>query len=42
MMTQLNLEPPPVKTAAQFRGIVANDLQVWKKIVTDAGITLEN
>lgn len=37
-MARLNLEPPPVKTQAQFRDIVANDLIVWKKIVDDAGI----
>lgn len=40
-MSQMNFEPPPVKTAAQFKTIVANDLQMWRKIVQDAGITPE-
>lgn len=40
-MTALNFEPPPVKTPAQFKSIVANDLQMWRKIVQDAGITPE-
>jgi tripartite-type tricarboxylate transporter receptor subunit TctC len=38
-MAQMNFEPPPVKSAAQFKSIVANDLQMWRKIVLDAGIT---
>jgi tripartite-type tricarboxylate transporter receptor subunit TctC len=37
-MATMNFEPPPVKTAAQFKAIVANDLQTWRKIVQDAGI----
>ena len=40
-MAALNFEPPPVKTAAQFKAIVANDLLMWRKIVQDAGITPE-
>ena len=40
-MSTMNFEPPPVKTPAQFRTIVANDLQTWRKIVQDANITPE-
>jgi len=38
----MNIAAPPTKTADQFRAIVAEDLQVWKKIVADTGITVEN
>ena len=41
-MAALNFEPPPVKTAEQFGAIVAADLQTWKKLVVDAGITPED
>ena len=37
-MSAMNFEPPPVKSAAQFKSIVANDLQMWRRIVQDAGI----
>jgi tripartite-type tricarboxylate transporter receptor subunit TctC len=40
-MSALNFEPPPVKSAAQFKSIVSSDLQMWRKIVQDAGITPE-
>lgn len=40
-MAALNFEPPPVKSAAQFKSIVSNDLQMWRKIVLDAGISPE-
>ncbi len=40
-MATLNFEPPPVKTSAQFKTIVANDLRLWRKIVADAGIVQE-
>ena len=40
-MTSMNFEPPPMKSAAQFKSIVSNDLQTWRKIVQDAGITPE-
>lgn len=42
LMKNMNFEPPPVKTQAQFRDIVRNDLQAWKKLAADAGVTLEN
>lgn len=38
----MNIASPPTKSADQFRAIVAEDLQVWKKIVADTGITVEN
>lgn len=37
-----NVGPSPLKSPDQFRAVIASDLQTWKKIVTDAGITLEN
>ncbi len=40
-MASLNFEPPPVKTAAQFKAIVSDDLRLWRKIVMDAGIQPE-
>lgn len=40
-MSSMNFEPPPVKSASQFKSIVSNDLQMWRKIVQDAGITPE-
>lgn len=42
LMQNVNFEPPPVKTQAQFRDIVRNDLQVWKKLAADAGVVLDN
>lgn len=36
LMNSLNFTPPPIKTQAQFRDIVVNDLQVRKKIAADA------
>ncbi|MBL8378141.1 MAG: tripartite tricarboxylate transporter substrate binding protein [Burkholderiales bacterium] len=41
LMSRMNFEPPPVKSAAQFRDIVTNDLQTWRKIVTDNNIKAE-
>jgi tripartite-type tricarboxylate transporter receptor subunit TctC len=38
----LNISPPQAKSPEQFRTIIGHDLQVWKKIVTDAGITPES
>ena len=40
-MAALNFEPPPVKTPAQFKAIVQNDFQMWRRIVQDAGIKPE-
>lgn len=41
-MDRLNFMAPPVKTPEQFGAIVTNDLKTWKKIATDANISLEN
>lgn len=38
----MNVGVPTIKTPEQFRDVVARDLQLWKKIVTDANITVEN
>lgn len=42
LMRNINFEPPPVKTPAQFRDIVRNDLRAWKKLAADAGVSLDN
>ncbi|GAB2483260.1 tripartite tricarboxylate transporter substrate binding protein [Comamonas humi] len=38
----LNVQPAQAKTPAQFQAIIQRDLQMWKQIVTDTGITLDN
>lgn len=38
----MNIAVPPNKTPDQFRALVVEDTAVWKKIVTDTGITLDN
>jgi tripartite-type tricarboxylate transporter receptor subunit TctC len=40
-LAALNLEPPPIKTSEEFRAIVLNDLQSWKKVVEQAGVKVE-
>jgi tripartite-type tricarboxylate transporter receptor subunit TctC len=40
-LMSMNLQPPPIKTPEQFRAIVQNDLQTWRKIVADSGITVD-
>ena len=40
-LASLNLEPPPVRSPEEFRAIVLNDLQTWKKLVTQAGVKVE-
>lgn len=42
LMTNLNFEQPPIKSSDEFRGIVRNDLLTWKKIATDANISVDN
>lgn len=42
LMQTMNFEPPPVKTPAQFREIVLNDLQTWKRLAADAGVSIDN
>lgn len=37
----LNIDPPPRRTPEEFRAIMLRDLETWKKIVVDAGITLD-
>ena len=41
LMSNMNIEPPPIWTTQQFRAMIAGDLEVWKKIVQDAKITPE-
>ena len=41
MMVRMNIEAPPIWSTEQFRDMIRNDLQVWKKIVADGKITPE-
>ena len=41
-MNTLNLEPPPVKTQAQFRDLFVSDLALWKTLASQAGVSLDN
>lgn len=41
-VASMNISMPGQKTPDQFRAIIAKDLALWKKIVTDAGITVDN
>lgn len=38
----MNISVPPTKTPERFRALVEEDLQIWKKIVAETGITVEN
>lgn len=38
----LNVSPAQAKTPAQFQAVIARDLKMWRQIVTDTGITLDN
>ncbi|MDO9434880.1 tripartite tricarboxylate transporter substrate binding protein [Hydrogenophaga sp.] len=38
----MNIAVPPNKTPDQFRSLVVEDTAIWKKIVTETGITLDN
>lgn len=42
LLSRLNFEPPPMKSPEEFRKIVETDLATWKKIATDAKISVEN
>uniref|UniRef100_UPI003F496A29 Bug family tripartite tricarboxylate transporter substrate binding protein n=1 Tax=Cupriavidus yeoncheonensis TaxID=1462994 RepID=UPI003F496A29 len=42
MMKSMNFLPPPVKSTAQFREIIDNDMQTWAKIASDAGIKIDD
>jgi tripartite-type tricarboxylate transporter receptor subunit TctC len=41
-VTALNIAAPPTKSSDQFRSTLLHDLQQWRKIVTETGITTEN
>jgi tripartite-type tricarboxylate transporter receptor subunit TctC len=41
-VTALNIAAPPSRSPEQFRMLLADDLQTWRKIVADTGITVEN
>jgi tripartite-type tricarboxylate transporter receptor subunit TctC len=38
----LNIAAPPVRSPDQFRAIIAQDLKLWKQIVADAHISVDN
>lgn len=38
-METMNFEPPPVKTAEEFKAIIAADLKMWVSIAKDANVT---
>lgn len=40
-METMNFEPPPVKTASEFKSIIDTDLKVWTQIAKDANVTGE-
>lgn len=40
-MESMNLEPPPVKTAEEFRAIIAADVKMWSSIAREFNITGE-
>lgn len=40
-MEAMNLEAPPVKTAEEFKAIIASDVKMWVTIAKDANITGE-
>lgn len=40
-METMNLEAPPVKTAEEFKAIIANDIRMWSSIAKESNITAE-
>jgi tripartite-type tricarboxylate transporter receptor subunit TctC len=40
-METMNFEPPPVKTAEEFKAIIAADIKMWTTIAKDSNITGE-
>ncbi len=40
-MEMMNLEPPPVKTAEEFKAIIAADIKMWTSIAKESNITGE-
>ncbi len=40
-MESMNLESPPVKSAEEFKAIIASDLKMWVTIAKDANVTGE-
>ncbi|MNN94952.1 Tripartite tricarboxylate transporter family receptor [compost metagenome] len=38
LTVRLNIEPPQARSIEQFRTLLVRDLEVWKKIVSDAKI----
>ncbi len=40
-METMNFEPPPVKTAEEFKAIIASDVKMWATIAKDANISGE-
>ena len=40
-METMNFEPPPVKTADEFKAIIAADVKMWVNIAKDSNIVGE-
>lgn len=40
-METMNFEPPPVKTAEEFKAIIAADVKMWSSIAKDANVSGE-
>lgn len=40
-MEAMNLEPPPVKTAEEFKNIISADIKMWTSIAKESNITAE-
>jgi tripartite-type tricarboxylate transporter receptor subunit TctC len=41
LTVKLNVEPPQARSIEQFRTLLVRDLEIWKRIVTDAKITAD-
>ena len=41
VLVNLNVEPTPIWSSERFRELIASDLEVWKRIVNDARVTLD-
>ena len=40
-METMNFEPPPKKTAEEFKKIIVKDIAIWKSIATDINLQME-
>jgi tripartite-type tricarboxylate transporter receptor subunit TctC len=40
-MEAMNFEPPPVKSAEEFKAIVGSDVKMWDTIAKESNITAD-